>query len=74
MHIVLREYPNVKLVIIGDGDEVSIKEIINASSQIASSIIITGRLNRKDVKEWLTIADIGIIPSYYEQCSYVAIE
>lgn len=27
-----------------------------------------------EVEEWLAIADIGIISSYYEQCSYTAIE
>lgn len=74
MKMVLKEYPKTKLAIIGDGNEVSMKGIVNASSQIAASVIITGQLNRTDVEDWLTIADIGIISSYYEQCSYTAIE
>lgn len=72
--VVLKEFPNTKLAIIGDGNEGLMKEIINASSQIAASVIITGQLNRAELDEWLTIADIGIISSYYEQCSYTAIE
>lgn len=74
MKMVLKEFPKTKLAIIGDGNETSMKEIINASSQIAASIIITGQLNRAELVAWLTIADIGIISSYYEQCSYTAIE
>lgn len=74
MKMVLKEFPDTKLAIIGDGNEVSMKGIINASSQIAVSVIITGQLNRAEVKDWLTIADIGIISSYYEQCSYTAVE
>jgi len=74
MNHVFKEFSNVKLVIVGDGNEVSMKEIVNASSQVASSVIITGQLKRKEVEDWLNIADIGIISSYYEQCSYTAIE
>ncbi|WP_286833657.1 MULTISPECIES: glycosyltransferase [unclassified Proteiniphilum] len=74
MKMVLKEFPRTKLAIIGDGNEVSMKGIVNASSQIASSVIITGQLNRAEVEEWLTIADIGVISTYYEQCSYTAIE
>lgn len=72
--VVLKEFPNTKLIIIGDGNEVPMKDIINASSQIATSVIITGQLNHAELEKWLTIADIGIISSYYEQCSYTAIE
>lgn len=74
MKMVLNEFPKTKLAIIGDGNETSMKEIVNASSQIAASIIITGQLNRAELVVWLTIADVGIISSYYEQCSYTAIE
>lgn len=74
MSHILKEFPSAKLVIVGDGNEVSMKEIVNASSQVASSVIVTGQLNRKEVQEWLSIADVGIISSYYEQCSYTAIE
>lgn len=74
VHSISKSYINIKLVIIGDGNEVVMKEVINASKHIAPIIIITGRLNKREVRKWLSIADIGIIPSYYEQCSYVAIE
>ena len=74
MHLISKSYANIKLAIIGDGNEASMKEVINVSKQIASTIIMTGKLNKQEVIKWLSIADVGIIPSYYEQCSYVAIE
>ena len=70
----LKTQENIKLIIIGDGNEVDMKDLINASSDIASSVIYTGQLSRKEVMEWLEIADIGVISSYYEQCSYTTIE
>lgn len=72
--IILKNHRNIKLVIVGEGNEVSMKELINAASEIAGSIVYTGQINRQEVMDWLSIADIGIISSYYEQCSYSAIE
>lgn len=74
LRILLYNDRDIKLVVVGDGNEVSMKELIMASSDIASSIIYTGQLGENEVLEWLTISDIGVIPSYYEQCSYTAIE
>ena len=34
----------------------------------------TGRLNKEQVYDFYQIADIGVMPSMHEQCSYVAIE
>lgn len=67
-------YKGIKLVVVGDGNEASMKELIKASSDIASSIIYTGQLVEKELLEWISISDIGVISSYYEQCSYTAIE
>ena len=74
LSMVLEENRNVKLVIVGDSNEVSMKDIVNASFKLAPSIVLTGQVDHEEVEEWLTIADIGIISSYYEQCSYTAIE
>lgn len=74
MQTILISHPNVKLAIIGKVDESSINTILKKSFQFSASIILTGTLEKKDIYKWLKIADIGIIPSYYEQCSYVSIE
>lgn len=74
MDRVLKSFPCTKLVIIGAGNEATMKEIINATSKNAASFIFTGQLTRSEVQRWLSVVDIGIISSYYEQCSYTGIE
>lgn len=74
MHIVLKHCPNTKLVIIGDGNEVSMKELINKISPLASAVILTGHVNKTTLYKWLSIANVGVISSYYEQCTYAGIE
>ena len=68
---VLKEYPDCRLVVIGDG---SINEAITKSGVAGSKIVFTGRLDHKAVCRWYQIADIALFPSYYEECSYVGIE
>ena len=36
--------------------------------------VLTGSISRYELKNWYQIADIGILPSYAEQCSYVGLE
>lgn len=74
MHIILKHCPNTKLVIIGDDNEVSIKELINKISPLASAVILTGHINKITLYKWLSIANVGVISSYYEQCTYTGIE
>lgn len=69
--LVLKETPNCRLFIIGDGD---VELYQNESENIWSKIIYTGRLNREQLYKFYKIADIGVLPSFTEQCSYVAIE
>lgn len=40
----------------------------------ATKITFIGHVEKEELKKWYSIADIGIIPSYYEQCSYTGIE
>lgn len=64
-------YPNAKLVIIGEGDYSKyFKEIKNYWTKI----ILTGYLGKDDVYTFYQMADVGVLLSYNEQCSYVAIE
>jgi glycosyltransferase len=70
-NIILNEYPNCRLVLIGNGDY---NLIYNNSSKIWTKITLTGKLAKKELLKWYQIADIGIFPSYYEECSYVGIE
>lgn len=59
------------LVIIGDGDyNTHLKECNGYWNRIT----FTGRIEKKELYRFYQIADIGVMPSFHEQCSYVAIE
>jgi len=44
------------------------------SKKFAAKVTYTGLNEKKEIRRWYQIADIGIIPSFSEQCSYVGIE
>ena len=68
---VVKEYPNCRLVMIGDGN---ISAAIKNSGEARSKIMFTGRINRETLYRWYQAADIALFPSFYEECSYVGIE
>jgi len=41
---------------------------------LASRITITGTFSKKQLADYYTMADVGVVPSYVEQCSYTTIE
>lgn len=63
--------PNCKLIIVGNG---LYNFYFEQSAEIWSKIIFTGRIKKEQVYKFYQIADVGVLPSYSEQCSYVAIE
>jgi len=69
---VLKTNPNSRLVVLGT--LCNTNEVFNKVAKISSKITFTGHINRDQVAKWYQIADIGIISSYYEQCSYSAME
>ena len=69
---VLKYYPNCRLVLAGfvlDFPQTSF-----LAKNISSKITFTGQLTQQELKDWFQIADIGVLPSYVEQCSYSGIE
>lgn len=71
---VLAQEPNARLVIAGFDNSNNIEKLIIVSSVYAPRITFTGLIDRERLNEWYTVADVGIIPSYYEQCPYTGIE
>lgn len=69
---VLKSYPNCRLVIIGS--VFSPEEVMSLTKTIAPKVTFTGQLSSEELAKWYQVADIGIIPSYTEQCSYTGIE
>lgn len=68
---VLKECPQTRLVIAGTSSYASLQP---PSMNVASRTVYTGHLKPSDLKKWYQMADVGVIPSYTEQCSYVGIE
>lgn len=61
----------VRLIIIGDGN---FEYYINQGSDISAKITYVGKISKERLYSYYQVADIGVIPSFHEQCSYVAIE
>lgn len=51
-----------------------IQEFEQYFRKFPSRIILTGHLSKEELEEWYYISDIGILPSYSEQCSYTIME
>lgn len=65
------EYNSLKLVLVGKGEFDSFMELAQNNF---GRISFAGKLPSEQVKQLYQIADIGVIPSEFEQCSYVALE
>mgnify|MGYP000850083554 FL=1 len=61
---------NYRLIICGKGDY----DWVYSKIHHYSLITLTGNLSKEQLYEFYTLADVGVIPSYAEQCSYTAIE
>ena len=69
--IILEMYPDCHFVIVGNGD---FDLYMAECEDIWMNVTWTGLIKKEKVYELYTIADIGVMPSFHEQCSYVAIE
>jgi len=57
-------HPNIKLLIVGDGDaEQDLKKIIK-SNHLENTIIMTGRMSFEDIPKLIASADICLLPAY----------
>lgn len=61
----------VKLVCAGKFDSSIIRFIDNS---IKKDVILLGQIDKNELYAWYKETDFGVIASYYEQCSYVALE
>lgn len=62
---------DVHLIMVGDG---CMDIMTEQAEDIISHITFTGRISKNEVYRLYRVADIGVLPSLYEQCSYVIIE
>lgn len=71
MEGLIEKYPDCRLVVAGDGDLDSLQK---AAHKFSSKISCIGFVPFEDVVAFYHEADIGVIPSLEEHCSYVALE
>lgn len=62
---------DVRLIIAGDGDFTKYMALING---LWAKVSFVGKLKFDQLAAFYQIADVGVMPSFHEQCSYVAIE
>jgi glycosyltransferase involved in cell wall biosynthesis len=77
LKISAKKIPSLKLFICGDTNDIKVKnEIIKRIKEygLTKNIILTGKLNDKQLRHYYSIAQAFIIPSNYEALSIVLIE
>lgn len=68
---VLDKYPSCRLIIAGNGNYDS---YIQYAKNINTKISFTGLLEKNELYELYQIANVGVVPSLFEQFGYVALE
>lgn len=68
---VVKAIPDCRLVIAGD---IKKQEINSFPHLVKQNVYFLGNIDHMTLYDWYRKADVGIILSYYEQCSYVGIE
>lgn len=63
--------PHARLILAGDG---SYNTYLKECSGIRSRITFIGKVDKEELYQYYRIADVGVMPSFHEQCSYVGIE
>ena len=69
---ILEVAPECRLVIVGS--LINPVTTLRLAKAYSSKIVFTGQLSRDELLEWYKIADVGLLTSYVEQCSYTGIE
>ncbi|GHV58382.1 glycosyl transferase [Bacteroidia bacterium] len=64
-------YPNTRLIIVGEGN---FNAWLKEASDSWSKITFTGRIDKKKLYEFYSLADIGVTCSLHEEFGFVAIE
>ncbi|MBD5425458.1 MAG: glycosyltransferase [Bacteroides sp.] len=70
--ILRSNHPKLRLALIGQA-----KGFLNywdIGHKIAPNLIIVGHIDHDTLRQWYSAADVGIMASYSEQCSYAALE
>lgn len=65
-------FPQTKLVVLGGVHDLGEAVALCPKSKV--NVIFAGRVSKKELINWYRVADVGIVPSYSEQCGYAGME
>lgn len=71
---IVKNYPNIKLLIIGDGPERENLEKLSTELEIEENVSFLGKIPHEDVMELIKRFDIFVLNSIYEGLPHVVIE
>lgn len=66
----LREHKNIRLAIAGSPASIN----WSSFTEVMSNVIYLGHIKKEKLYQWYIAADIGMMVSYTEQCSYAGLE
>jgi len=72
--MVVQKLPDLKLVIVGDGEQFSYLKELSQSLGLSDSVIFTGRISQVEMPEAYAAADVFVLPSIFESFGIALIE
>ncbi|NDV46181.1 glycosyltransferase [Paludibacter sp. 221] len=73
-NLVEKGYRDIRLLVAGHITQEMINEYFEKNARMREYVTFLGQLPYHQLAEYYSSADIGIVPSFHEQCSYTAIE
>ena len=67
----LKKIPNAKLLIVGSGD---FGVYTKMCADFCGSVVFAGYVDKSKINNYYAIANVGLVPSFTEQSSYVVLE
>lgn len=67
-------HDNHKLRLVLAGQMFNLNDYVKYTPDSCTQITYTGLIGKERLNEWYEIADVGVLPSYSEQCSYTGME
>jgi glycosyltransferase involved in cell wall biosynthesis len=74
MSMMVQKLPDLKLVIVGNGEQFSFLKELSQSLGLGSSVIFTGPLPQAELTEAYAAADVFVLPSIFESFGIALIE
>ena len=67
-------HENHKLHLVIAGQMFNLNDYVKYTPDSCTHITYTGLIGKERLNEWYEIADVGVLPTYTEQCSYTGME